>query len=48
MILVRPDAFTGRHQPPGNYGPSRDEQVEAFKCKMGVTPRDHLIVITFG
>jgi hypothetical protein len=27
-------------------GPSRSEQVEAFKSKMGVTPRDHLIVIT--
>jgi len=27
--------------------PAVDEQVEAFKAKTGVTPRDHLIVITF-
>jgi hypothetical protein len=26
---------------------TREEQVEAFKAENGVTPRDHLIVITF-
>jgi hypothetical protein len=42
-------------KPPGRVftlniddGPSREEQIAAFKSKMGVTPRDHLIVITFG
>jgi hypothetical protein len=29
-------------------GLSHDEQVEAFKAKTGVTPRDHLVVMTFA
>jgi hypothetical protein len=29
-------------------GPTRDEQVDAFKAKMGATTSDHLIVVTFA
>jgi hypothetical protein len=29
-------------------GPTRDEQVAAFKAKMGVTPRDHLVTVVFN
>jgi hypothetical protein len=29
-------------------GLSHDEQVEAFEAKTGVTPHDHLVVMTFA
>ena len=29
-------------------GLSHDEQVEAFKAKTGLTPHDHLVVMTFA